>query len=167
MGLRQGLFRGPGVCRAKKDKESAIEGRNEAQGGRINYQEAEVRDTPAKERENMKKRMLTVMGSVALALTLAAWSAGATEKGSGRGGAGDLLKPATPVSGASSAVVMECPKCKSDWLVRTDFGARGATKPTYVAEKHLCSKCSTELKLVGTGKQAENIPIHLCKMCAK
>ncbi len=115
----------------------------------------------------MKKTMLTVIGSVALALTLGAWSAAAGEKGSARGGAGDLLKPVTPVSEASSTVVMQCPKCKSDWLVRTDFGARGATKPTYVAEKHLCGKCSTELKLVGTGKHAENIPMHLCKACGK
>jgi hypothetical protein len=115
----------------------------------------------------MKTMKLALVATVAVALTLGGWSAAATEKGSARGGAGDLIKQVAPPTAPAAAVVMECPMCKSEWIVRTDTGARGVTKPTYLAEKHLCGKCSTELKLVGTGKHATNIPVHLCKACAK
>lgn len=115
----------------------------------------------------MRAAKLTMIASLALTITLGFWSVGAVEKGSARGGAGDLVKPVIAVSEESGAVVMECPKCKSDWLVRTDLSARGAIKPTYLAEKHLCSKCRTELKMVGSGKYAKNIPVHLCTACKK
>jgi len=113
----------------------------------------------------MKTTKLTIIASVALALTLSAWSANAVERGSARGGATDLITPLAPASTLAEAVVMACPKCQSEWLVKTDRFARGITKPSYVAEKHLCGKCSTELKLVGQGKYAKDIPTHLCAMC--
>jgi hypothetical protein len=115
----------------------------------------------------MKTTKLLLVSSIALALTLSFWSATAVEKGSARGGATDLIPATAPATAVTDAVVMACPKCKSEWLVKTDRFARGVTKPTYSTEKHLCAKCSTELTLVGTGKQAKNIPTHLCTACGR
>lgn len=112
----------------------------------------------------MKTAKLLLIATVALAFTVG--SALAIEKGSARGGATDLTKSTPLATEATGAVVMACPKCKSEWLVKTDRFARGVTKPAYSTEKHLCSRCSTELILVGTGKQAKNIPTHLCTACA-
>jgi hypothetical protein len=144
-------------------------GEHSGSGGPIDNYDAGVRVTPAerKERKNMKTTKLALVASMALALTVGGLSAIASEKGSARGGAGDLIKQVAPKSATAAAIVMECPMCKSEWVVRTDSGARGVTKPTFLAERHLCGKCSTELKLVGTGKQATNIPVHLCKACTK
>ena len=121
--------------------------------------------TPAKERKHMKTPKLLLVASMALAFTVG--SALAIDKGSGRGGATDLVKATPAASQTSGAVVMACPKCKSEWLVKTDRFARGVTKPTYSTEKHLCSRCSTELILVGTGKQAKDVPVHLCSACTR
>ena len=113
----------------------------------------------------MKTTKLTIIASIALALTLSAWSANAAEKGSARGGAGDLVTIVAPNGATTETVVMACPKCQSEWLVKTDRFARGVSKPTYTTEKHLCGKCSTELKLTGQGKYAKNIATHLCAGC--
>src|ERR1044071_3310023 len=113
----------------------------------------------------MKTTKLTLIGSVALALTLFAWTASATEKGSARGGAGDLVTIVAPTGAPTEMAVMACPRCQSEWLVKTDRFARGVNKPAYATEKHLCGKCSTELKMTGQGKYAKNIPTHLCAGC--
>jgi hypothetical protein len=114
----------------------------------------------------MKTTKLTLVASMVLALTIGALSATAAEKGSARGGATDLFKQTAPKSEAS-APVMACANCKSEWVTRTDLGARGITKPTYLVERHLCVNCSTEIKTVGTGKQARDVATHLCKSCTK
>src|SRR4051794_5000603 len=115
----------------------------------------------------MKTTKFTVIAGVALAAVFGAWSAPASEPGSARGGAGDLIKPATPWSVPAESAVMECPKCKSDWLIKTDFTARGVAKPTYLVEKHLCEKCGTVLKTIGNGKQAKDVATHSCAGCKK
>ena len=81
-----------------------------------------------------------------------------------KGGASELLKKAEPIS-APASTVMACPKCKSEFTVRTDNFARGSTKPAAIVEKHLCSKCATELTTVGTGKQARQLALHTCATC--
>jgi hypothetical protein len=81
-----------------------------------------------------------------------------------KGGASELLKKAEPIS-AVATTVMACPKCKSEFSVRTDRFARGATKPTAIVETHLCDKCATELRTVGTGKQAKQLALHTCATC--
>lgn len=81
-----------------------------------------------------------------------------------KGGASELIKKAEPVS-APASTVMACPKCKSEFTVRTDTFARGSTKPTTIVEKHLCGKCATELTTTGTGKQAKQLALHTCVTC--
>jgi hypothetical protein len=110
----------------------------------------------------MKTLQSIIVGvSLAIALALVA-SAQADVKT--KGGAADLIKKAEPVS-APATSVMACPKCKSEFTVRTDGFARGTTKPTAIVEKHLCQKCGTALTTVGTGKQAKQLALHTCATC--
>ncbi len=117
--------------------------------------------------KKMKTTKLTLIAGIALALAFGAWSVQAAEKGSARGGAKDLINQAAPASAPAESTVMECPKCKSDWLVKTDATARGVNKPTYLVEKHLCAKCGTVLKTIGQGKQAKDLATHTCAGCKK
>ena len=98
-------------------------------------------------------------------LTLAlAWVASAAADVKTKGGASELMKPSAPVS-APATIAMACPKCKSEYTVRTDRFARGVTKPTVIAENHLCDKCGTTLQTVGRGKQAIQVALHNCATC--
>ncbi|MCI0747579.1 MAG: hypothetical protein L0Y58_19410 [Verrucomicrobia subdivision 3 bacterium] len=81
-----------------------------------------------------------------------------------KGGASELMKPSAPAS-APAAIAMKCPKCKSEFAVRTDRFARGATKPTAIVENHLCEKCDTKLTTIGRGKQATQLALHTCASC--
>src|SRR5205809_129149 len=123
------------------------------------------RHSGKRKKGHMKTTKLLLVASMALAFTFSAWSATSPVKGSARGGATDLLVQPTPATDVAAGVVMACPKCKSEWLVKTDSFARGVNKPSYSAEKHLCGNCSTELKTVGTGKQAKDVAVHFCKGC--
>ena len=125
-----------------------------------------VNESGQNEREKMKTTKLTLIAGIALAVAFGV-SAAQTEPGSARGGAGDLIKQVTPASAPAESTVMECPKCKSDWVVKTDRGARGVNKPTYKVEKHLCQSCGTELKTIGQGKQAKDVATHTCAGCNK
>jgi len=97
--------------------------------------------------------------SVALALATSAQAEVKT-----KGGSSELMKKAEPVSAPTTAV-MACPKCKSEFTVRTDNFARGVTKPRTIVENHLCSKCGTTLTTVGIGKQAKQLALHTCVTC--
>lgn len=118
------------------------------------------------ERQNRKKNMKTLRNTIigmgmALALALV-MSAQADVKT--KGGASDLMK-VTPPASAPVEIAMTCPKCKSEFSVRTDRFARGVTKPTVLAENHLCDKCGTTLQTVGRGKQATQLALHTCASC--
>jgi hypothetical protein len=106
-------------------------------------------------------RNIIIASTLALALALLP-SAQADVKT--KGGASDLIKKSEPVS-ARVTTVMTCPKCKSEFTVRTDKFARGATKPTTIVENHLCDTCGTVLKTVGQGKQAKQVALHSCAKC--
>jgi len=90
----------------------------------------------------------------------------ASDPGSAKGGATDLIKPMAPASDERVATMIGCPKCKSDWSIKTDSTARGVVKPTYATEKHACRRCETEIKTVGTGRQATQVAMHTCGTCA-
>ena len=106
-------------------------------------------------------RNIIIGSTVAVALTLIT-SAEADVKT--KGGATELMKKLEPAS-APAAVAMACPKCKSEFTVRTDRFARGVSKPTTIAENHLCDKCGTLLQTVGHGKQAKQLAFHTCATC--
>lgn len=106
-------------------------------------------------------RNIILGASLTLALTLVT-SAQAEVKT--KGGASDLVKKTEPVS-APAEIAMLCPKCKSEFSVKTDPFVRGVIKPSVIAEKHLCDKCGTTLQTVGRGKQATQVALHTCANC--
>jgi predicted transglutaminase-like cysteine proteinase len=110
----------------------------------------------------MKTLRNIIIGSTVAAALVLITSAQADVKT--KGGASELMKKAEPVS-APASTVMACPKCKSEFTVRTDNFARGSTKPTTIVENHFCSKCATALTTVGTGKQAKQLALHTCATC--
>ena len=81
-----------------------------------------------------------------------------------KGGASELMKTSEPAS-APANLAMTCPMCKSEFSIRTDRFARGVTKPTALAENHLCDKCGTTLQTAGRGKQATQLALHTCASC--
>ena len=110
----------------------------------------------------MKTLRNTIIGmGMTLALALVA-SAQADVKT--KGGASELMRFSPPAS-APATIAMACPKCKSEFSVRTDRFARGVTKPTVIVENHLCDKCGTTLQTVGRGKQAVQLALHTCASC--
>ncbi len=63
-------------------------------------------------------------------------------------------------------IVMTCPKCKTTYaqVVEKDFKT-GSPDELKNVTMHLCSSCDTKLVTKGTGKQAQNILVHTCKIC--
>jgi hypothetical protein len=125
--------------------------------------ERAFRSLKAQEKGNKMKTLRNILIGSSLAVALA-MAASVQAEVKTKGGASELIKKADPVS-APARTVMACPKCKSEFTVRTDNFARGSTKPATIVEKHLCSKCSTELTTVGTGKQAKQLALHTCVTC--
>jgi hypothetical protein len=109
------------------------------------------------------KTLRNIIIGTTFALALAA-AASAQAEVKTKGGASDLIKKSEPVS-APATIAMTCPKCKSEFSVRTDRFARGVTKPTAIVENHLCDKCGTTLQTVGRGKQATQLALHTCATC--
>ena len=115
----------------------------------------------------MKTNTKSLM-TLAAALAVSAWlplSASAGGNGTARGGAADLMNRPSVVECVTTKSVMSCPKCKTEFALKTDRSERGAIKPTKIVSKHLCDKCGTELKTTGTGKHAVTLASHTCKMC--
>jgi hypothetical protein len=61
-----------------------------------------------------------------------------------------------------TSATMACAVCKDEYVKRTDWTVKGATKPTVITSKHLCSGCETSIALTGTGKAKENVLTHKC-----
>jgi hypothetical protein len=61
-----------------------------------------------------------------------------------------------------AAKAMPCSNCKDEFTRRIDWTAKGATKPSVLVPKHLCSACATTITVAGTGKAKYNIAKHEC-----
>jgi hypothetical protein len=109
------------------------------------------------------KTLRSIILGTGMALTLALVTSAQADVKT-KGGAFELMKKSEPVS-APAQIAMTCPKCKSEFSVRTDRFARGVTKPTVITENHLCDKCGTTLQTVGRGKQATQLALHTCASC--
>lgn len=135
--------------------------RSEDAGGKGVEQRSRTR-----ERKHMKtytKSVLSVLAALAVSATLTTslYAAGNGAKG----GAADLMQNRGATLDAAKVTVMTCPKCKTDYAVKTDWTERGANKPAKTVAKHLCAKCDTELKTVGVGKLAKDVAVHTCAAC--
>jgi hypothetical protein len=90
--------------------------------------------------------------------------ANAQEKGATRllRQSGTLVEPK---SAPSDYKPMSCAKCQDEYVTRTDWNARGATKPTVTVARHLCEACETTISTVGHGKGKRDIAAHKCTSC--
>ena len=115
----------------------------------------------------MKKTRLTTLSAVVIALTVSSVSLMAGDIRTAKGGASDLIGKSSPVTTAApgAPVVMQCPHCKDQISVRTDYTARGANKPKVTVSTHLCDQCGTKLVRVGHGKQGVTLREHTCAKC--
>ena len=115
----------------------------------------------------MKTTQILAASAVVVALTVGCISLRAGDIPTGKGGALLLIGKPGPVDDRASVaeVVMNCPKCKDQIRVRTDYSARGANKPKVTVVTHLCDTCGTKLTRVGHGKQATTMRTHTCAQC--
>jgi predicted RNA-binding Zn-ribbon protein involved in translation (DUF1610 family) len=117
----------------------------------------------------MKRTALMKASALAIALTVSLAAMQAGDVPTGKGGASRLVGNSSPVDTAApgAAAVMQCPHCKDQVSVRTDYSARGATKPQVTVVTHLCDQCGSKLVRVGHGKQAVTHRVHTCAKCMK
>ena len=62
-------------------------------------------------------------------------------------------------------VLMTCPHCKDDYVVKLTTPSKGTAPEKAVVGTHLCAKCSTKLVTKGAGKTKTEVTEHTCKGC--
>jgi len=65
------------------------------------------------------------------------------------------------------SVLMTCPHCKTDYVVKLTKTSKGTEPVKAVIGTHLCSECSTKLTTKGAGKAKTEVAEHACKNCSK
>jgi hypothetical protein len=127
------------------------------------------------ERHKMKTNRINTLArlcglTIGLAL-LSGASSGlkAGEIATGKGGATRLLELSgrlvTPKVEPAALNPMSCAKCKDDYVTRTDWTARGASKPALLVANHLCGGCGNEWVESGHGKAKISTSVHKCTSC--
>lgn len=114
----------------------------------------------------------TITIIAAVAILGAAGQLNAQEKGSAKGGAGQLMKQIKTPAEADAlkpgdSMAMVCAKCKSV-VVHNVTVEKGHIKTMTVGEKHLCPGCNSTITVVGVGKGpngAHNEVKHVCGKC--
>jgi hypothetical protein len=102
------------------------------------------------------KTMVRILMAVALATAFVFATQAADEKvGKGKG----------PVVVPGENVLMTCPHCKDDYVVKLTKSSKGNQPEKAVVGKHLCEKCDTKLTTKGAGKAKTEVTEHTCKNC--
>lgn len=70
-----------------------------------------------------------------------------------------------PVVVPGENVLMTCPHCKDDYMVKVTKPSKGTEPAKAVVGTHLCEKCSTKLVTKGAGKSKKEVVEHTCKGC--
>ena len=111
-----------------------------------------------RERQIMKTivRMVTAL-AVAAAFALGVNAADDVKAGKGKG----------PVIVPGENVLMTCPHCKTDYVVKLTKPSKGTASEKAVVGTHLCESCSTKLVTKGGGKAKTEVAEHVCKNCSK
>jgi hypothetical protein len=127
------------------------------------------------ERHKMKtNRINTLARLCGLTITLAMFggAAGTLRAGeipTARGGSSRLLeitgRPVAPKFEPGDRKPMSCVKCKDKYVTRTDWTARGASKPALLVASHLCGGCGNEWVESGHGKAKTSTSVHKCISC--
>ena len=95
----------------------------------------------------------------------------AQEKGSGKGGAGQLMsKPIRTLADLSAVqagdmMVMSCPKCKNVSISYVEPTFKAMETRDKVKTQHTCPGCSTAITVEGHGKAKKNVLKHICMSC--
>jgi hypothetical protein len=76
----------------------------------------------------------------------------------------ELNDRAARLTTAAPAAAMACATCKDEYVKRTDWTVKGATKPTVIVSKHLCAGCDTSTTVAGIGKAKHNVVTHKCSL---
>jgi hypothetical protein len=123
----------------------------------------------------MKKTKSLIAALAGLALFSLAGTAQAQYKPTGDDGitaspkARQFLDERKRVSAATSTAVddktMACPKCRDEYVKRTDTTAKGVIKPTIWLANHLCGGCDTTISVQGFGKAKHDVATHTCTSC--
>src|SRR5689334_9024257 len=122
-----------------------------------------------RERQVMKAKNINasvpILGlTIALAVMGASSSLKAAEIPTGKGGGTRLLelggRLVTPKVELATIKPMSCAKCKDEYVTRTDWTARGVSKPATVAIRHLCKACGNEWVVSGHGKAKTTTALH-------
>jgi hypothetical protein len=72
-----------------------------------------------------------------------------------------------PVVVPGENVLMTCPHCKDDFVVKLTKPPKGTESEKAIVGTHLCGKCSTKLVTKGAGKAKSEVTEHTCKGCTK
>jgi hypothetical protein len=70
-----------------------------------------------------------------------------------------------PVVVPGENILMTCPKCKDDYVVKLTKPSKGTEAEKAVVGKHQCEKCGTKLVTKGAGKAKTEVVEHTCKGC--
>ena len=97
------------------------------------------------------KNMIRILMAVAVAVVFVSASRAADDKvGKGKG----------PAVVAGENVLMTCPHCKDDYVVKLTKTAKGTEPEKSVVGTHLCTKCETKLTTTGAGKSKTEVVEH-------
>ena len=67
---------------------------------------------------------------------------------------------------SGDTIVMSCPKCTDTYATVVTKSLKGMqAEEIKTVVKHLCPTCSTSIKTVGSGKNAQNKLVHTCNSC--
>ena len=72
-----------------------------------------------------------------------------------------------PVVVPGENVLMTCPHCKNDYVVKLTKSSKGTTPEKAIVGTHQCEKCGTKLSTKGAGKAKTEVAEHTCKGCNK
>ena len=95
----------------------------------------------------------------------------AQEKGSAKGGAGQLMsKPIRTLEDLSALqpgdmMVMSCPKCKNVTIRYVEPTFKAMEPKDKVKTQHTCPSCNTTITVEGGGKAKKDVVKHVCEKC--
>ena len=117
----------------------------------------------------IKTTVVTLIAAVAV--FGATGSLNAQEKGSAKGGAGQLMsKPVKTLEDLSALqpgdmMVMSCPKCKNVTISYVELTFKAMEPKNKVKTQHTCPGCSTTITVEGHGKAKKDVVKHVCMKC--
>ena len=117
----------------------------------------------------IKTTAITILA--ALAVFGATARLNAQEKGSAKGGAGQMMsKPVKTLEDLSALqpgdmMVMSCPKCKNVTISYVEPTFKAMEPKNKVKTQHTCPGCSTTITVEGHGKAKKDVVKHVCMKC--